>query len=119
MAAKPEFTGDELEGWTDQISCREADSTIPPEFSELRVHGAGPEQRIERVHLNDLFEALERHPAFVLLGDPGSGKTTALQRLVLDNAQACWDGEPDARLPILLPLGEWYGGVERAASLFN
>ena len=72
-------------------SCRAAIASAPeltPAFSEIEVRGEGPQRQIERVPLPDIRSAVERHPVFILLAQPGAGKTTVLQRLALDQALA-------------------------------
>ncbi len=57
--------------------------------------------------LNNLGEALEqKHPAFLLKGAPGCGKTTLLKRLAFDTST---DPAPGAPLPILIELGNHRG----------
>jgi formylglycine-generating enzyme required for sulfatase activity len=56
---------------------------------------------VVRVKLNTLREAVDKYPCVILLGDPGCGKTTALQQLAYEVA-----GE-DGRLPLPLRLSEF------------
>jgi formylglycine-generating enzyme required for sulfatase activity len=79
---------------------------IPPEFTELQISGEGAQRQIRRVRLEDITQAVERHPALVLLGEPGAGKTTTLYRLLLDAARQCLD-TGDGKLPLLLPLADY------------
>lgn len=55
---------------------------------------------------DDLLEAVERHEAWVLLGEPGSGKTTTLHRLLIDSARARLR-RGEGRLPLLLSLADY------------
>lgn len=49
-------------------------------------------------------ELWKRDRAWVLLGDPGAGKTTLMKKLALDAAKACLAGEEGARIPVLIAL---------------
>jgi GTPase SAR1 family protein len=77
---------------------------IPPEFEKLVEHGYGERVEMKRVPVDDLREAVAEHRRIILLGEPGSGKTTTLWRLAYDYATAARaDGQ--APLPVLVPLG--------------
>jgi HEAT repeat protein len=58
-------------------------------------------RRQEDLRLEDLFR---RHPRWVLLGDPGAGKTTVLRHRALTQARRCLGGEENARLPVFVIL---------------
>ncbi|RME74600.1 MAG: NACHT domain-containing protein [Chloroflexi bacterium] len=78
----------------------------PPEFILLEVHGDGPQRQIERIRLDDVTQAIQKHPALVILGEPGAGKTTTLYRL---GWQAARDRlqTGQGRLPLFAPLAEY------------
>jgi hypothetical protein len=59
------------------------------------------------VPLGSLRDAAERYPKFVLLGKPGTGKTTTLRRLALDAARVRLEHPRTAPLPILVELPRW------------
>jgi formylglycine-generating enzyme required for sulfatase activity len=63
------------------------------------------EKEIIRVKLNTLEEGVAKYPCIILLGDPGSGKTTALEHLAYQLAD-----EPD-KLPLPLRLSEFRPGM--------
>ena len=81
--------------------------TVPeltPNYSTILVRGEGPQRQIERVPLADIRMALDAHATFILLAQPGAGKTTVLQRIALDKAQRCLVGDPEALLPLFVRL---------------
>ncbi len=59
------------------------------------------EKEMKRVKLNTLEEGVAKYPCIILLGEPGSGKTTALEHLAYQLAD-----EPD-KLPLPLRLSEF------------
>jgi formylglycine-generating enzyme required for sulfatase activity len=67
------------------------------EYHKLSQEG----REIVRVKLKTLREAVNKYPCVILLGDPGCGKTTALQHLAYKLA-----GET-GRLPVSLRLSEF------------
>ena len=73
--------------------------TVPEATPEAKER---PEQKVERW---DVLDGLRRHAAehVLLVGRPGSGKSTALQRLLLEEAERAL-GDADARIPVLLEL---------------
>ena len=81
---------------------------LPLQLTERRWVGTGPERRLERIPLADVTQAMQRHPAFVLLGPPGCGKSTVLRRLTLDLARAYLTGQ-DTRLPMRINLANYTG----------
>ena len=77
---------------------------IPPGFEKLVEHGYGPQAETRREHVDDLRDAIRGHRRIILLGDPGSGKTTTLWRLAYDYATTARE-DAQAPLPVLVPLG--------------
>jgi formylglycine-generating enzyme required for sulfatase activity len=62
-------------------------------------------QEIKRVKLNTLEEGVAKYPCIILLGEPGSGKTTALEHLAYQLAD-----ESD-KLPLPLRMSEFRPGM--------
>ncbi len=75
---------------------------LSPTYSRILVRGDGPQRTIERVRLDDIRQALDEHPAFILLAQPGAGKTTVLQRLALEIALARLQEGGESRLPLFV-----------------
>lgn len=61
------------------------------------------------VPLDNVAQAVSRHPRFILLGTPGSGKTTTIRRLALEEARRRMSGIAEAPIPLLISLSEWAG----------
>ena len=59
------------------------------------------------VPLESIRDAAEKYPKFVLLGKPGTGKTTTLRRLALDAARVRFEHPRTAPLPMLVELPRW------------
>jgi formylglycine-generating enzyme required for sulfatase activity len=77
---------------------------IPREFEKLVEHGYGPKTEVQREPVDDLRTAVREHRRVILLGAPGSGKTTTLWRMAHDYATAARD-DARAPLPVFVPLG--------------
>ncbi len=81
---------------------------LAPEYTELQVLGEGPQRQVKRVRLENVAEALGRHHAVALLGEPGAGKTTTLYRLALEAARRRLE-EGQGPFPVFLPLADYRG----------
>jgi formylglycine-generating enzyme required for sulfatase activity len=81
---------------------------VPSEFTELAVSGQGAGRQVRRIPLTDITEALARHDALALLGEPGAGKTTTLYKLALDAARRRLTSGQD-QAPLLLSLADYRG----------
>lgn len=82
--------------------------TIQPPKPE----GQAPErEKIERLNV---LEGLQKYAAnhVLLVGRPGSGKSTALERLLWEEAQKCrGEGENLTRIPVLVELRQYRTSV--------
>jgi formylglycine-generating enzyme required for sulfatase activity len=90
-----------LAGWVSR-----EDLPLTLQFTERRWVGVGPQRQLERVPLADVTQAIQQHPAFVLLGPPGCGKSTVLRRLALETARAFLSGQAP-RLPVRVNLASY------------
>jgi formylglycine-generating enzyme required for sulfatase activity len=72
-----------------------------------------PSQReIARVKLDSLEDGIAKYPSVVLVGDPGSGKTTAIEMLALRVATAALYDAGDSLMPLALRLSEFGPGMD-------
>jgi formylglycine-generating enzyme required for sulfatase activity/tetratricopeptide (TPR) repeat protein len=83
---------------------------LPLAYSEFRLPppGAGTETQPTIVPLADITEALGKHTAFVILGEPGAGKTTALKKIAFEAARTLLLGG-EARVPLFVRLSQQRG----------
>lgn len=56
--------------------------------------------------LSDIHEALELHPACIVLGGAGSGKSTTLRRIALEKVWDYWSDYDENPLPIWIDLAD-------------
>ncbi len=91
---------------------------IEPELTALVTSGEGAARQVKRVPLADIREAVARHNARVLLGEPGSGKTTTLYRLLIDLARERLQTGAGP-LPLLLSLADYRNYSDPHALITN
>ncbi len=69
--------------------------------------GEGSYSLTSKQKLAGIREAVDRLSRFVLTGEPGAGKSTALRRLVREAARRRLENPTTAPLPVLLELPSW------------
>ncbi|GBE93623.1 NACHT domain-containing protein [Nostoc cycadae] len=94
-------------------SCRRLDisltvQTIPP---PQREGEALEKEKIERLNI---LEGLRKYAAnhVLLVGKPGSGKSTALERLLWEEAQKAKQGELNQKIPVLVELRRYTTSIQ-------
>jgi HEAT repeat protein len=94
--------------------------TVNDEDDEWGFHALIRKQddtgRIRNRALESMSDAFEVAQRFVLLGEPGSGKTTAIRHLARQFAKRRLEGDEEIPLPIFIHLAEW--GSQRSAQQF-
>lgn len=78
-----------------------------PSYRELSQMVESDVSQVDLVTFNDIRKTIERHRRFVLIGEPGAGKTTTIRRLALEAAQKRKDEPRTFPLPLLLSLPQW------------
>jgi predicted NACHT family NTPase len=66
---------------------------------------AGMQAQATQRPLKDITEAMQSHRAFVILGEPGAGKTTTQQKIAFDMAQSLLKGA-QGRIPLFVRLSQ-------------
>ncbi|MBK8783450.1 MAG: NACHT domain-containing protein [Anaerolineales bacterium] len=90
-----------------KMDVRQVIEGLPISFTEFIIPtgdanmGAQPTQR----PLKDITEAMNNHGAFVILGEPGAGKTTTMQKLAFDMARGLLNRER-RRTPLFVRLSQ-------------
>jgi formylglycine-generating enzyme required for sulfatase activity len=83
---------------------------MPVAFSEFRRPASkeGMQAQPTTVPLDDITDALEKYATFVILGEPGSGKTTTLQKIAFEKARAWLSGD-QTKVPLFVRLSQQKG----------
>jgi HEAT repeat protein len=98
--------------WQERYTPLRAIADLPLRYQAQDRRAGRLSEGPTRQAYRDLREALRDYRGVALVGEPGAGKTTSLQRLALDYAAAILRGETSL-VPIYLPLG----GYQPARSL--
>ncbi|MFZ5880090.1 MAG: SUMF1/EgtB/PvdO family nonheme iron enzyme, partial [Chloroflexota bacterium] len=90
-----------------KMDVRQVIEGLPISFTEFIIPtgeaglGAQPTQR----PLKDITEAMNNHGAFVILGEPGAGKTTTMQKVAFETARGLL-GRERRRTPLFVRLSQ-------------
>jgi HEAT repeat protein len=90
--------------WQDRYTPLRAIADLPLHY---QARERPPSQHRRTSHIRDYTDlrlALNDYLGMLLVGEPGAGKTTSLQRIALDRAVALRQ-DPESLVPIYLPLG--------------
>lgn len=75
---------------------------LPEQFKDLSHN---QHEVIE--NYKNLFDVLKKYSRFVLLGDPGTGKSQIFKFMALQVAKRCLDSEFKSPMPLLIDLSLW------------
>jgi HEAT repeat protein len=87
--------------------------TVKPDKAEQGNQPDGAQEPQERVEQWDVLAGLRNYAAehVVLIGKPGSGKSTSLERLLWEEAEKALQ-DPNARIPVLVKLRRCTGTID-------
>jgi HEAT repeat protein len=87
--------------------------TVKPDKQEQGAQPDGAQEPQEQVEQWDVLAGLRNYAAehVVLIGKPGSGKSTSLERLLWEETEKALQ-DPNARIPVLVKLRRCTGTIE-------
>jgi len=90
-----------------KIDVRQVIEGLPISFTEfiLPTGNEGLQAQATQRPLKDITEAMQIHGAFVILGEPGAGKTTTQQKIAFDTAHARLQ-KLEERIPLFVRLSQ-------------
>ncbi|MEI7845282.1 MAG: SUMF1/EgtB/PvdO family nonheme iron enzyme [Chloroflexota bacterium] len=90
-----------------RMDIRQALEGLPSVFFEFVAPLEGQPAQTTMKPLKDITEAIQNHPAFIILGAPGSGKSTTQLKIAYDAARSIQTGPAGAtRIPIFVRLSD-------------
>jgi formylglycine-generating enzyme required for sulfatase activity len=87
-----------------RVDVRQAITDIPVAYSAY-IPAPTPDAPPRMEPLEDITNALTKHSAFIILGEPGSGKTTTLQKIAFEQSRAILEGMA-GRVPVFVRLSQ-------------
>ncbi|KAM3091173.1 NACHT domain-containing protein [Phormidesmis sp. 146-12] len=107
-------TKQEIEGWLQDalINARQIslDKQLQPEqvqrFRDIKIGLKLPENLASDVSILDIFDRVEISGRLLILGEPGSGKTTTLYQLARELMHRA-ESDPVYPIPVVLSLSSW------------
>ncbi len=90
-----------------KMDVRQVIEGLPLSFTEFIIPTGetGMQAQATQRPLKDITEAMQSHGAFVILGEPGAGKTTTQQKIAFDMAQVLLKGS-QGRIPLFVRLSQ-------------
>jgi formylglycine-generating enzyme required for sulfatase activity len=88
-----------------KMDMRQVIEGLPISFTEFIIPTGEAGGQATQRPLKDITEAMHSHGAFVILGEPGAGKTTTQQKIAFDMAQALLKGA-EGRIPLFVRLSQ-------------